>query len=320
MNKKLIGALLVLITLGALGGYYYVKQPVGTIKKELKPLKVAYTEDGFTGKVIEFADEKGFFTDNGLRIEKIPSAKSTSTLLTSGQADVTFNMMTPALTVYLNDLDIVWVAKDREYPTEFDLVSRYSKDDANKIKNVAVDRLGGTQNLISELVTPVDDKSKLNYVLSPNEAGKLAMLENGSADMALINNLGDAGDIYSANSYTIFDQSETFSKTKMPGGIFTTKKMISDKNTELKDLIKAYETALDYVVKNQSEFKDYIVKKDELKESLVQVLLDKFIISLADDRKPVKSDVEGVLDVVAKVSNPKNPSRSLDDFIDASLF
>ncbi|MEI6266817.1 MAG: ABC transporter substrate-binding protein [bacterium] len=281
----------------------------------IQTVKVAFQADELiTASLLGLAEDKGIFTKNRIEIKKVTSASAISTLLKSGEADVSITSAATVLLGYLNKQDTQWIDKIADYPALFGFVGKAG--DISTFKNAGVSKLGTSPQIYTEVVAPnLGIKGKIDFVVAANGAPQLAMIDQGKLDFIVSNVYNDTlQKIISEKKYQSKSSKDTFKNKKVPVGVFTNQKQIDTNSDALARFVKSINEVSDYVLTHKNEFKEEIKKDDSVNDALAQQIVDAFISARSKTNKPVVSDLNDLMPVL-KGLEPAEPGRDLNKFV-----
>jgi ABC-type nitrate/sulfonate/bicarbonate transport system substrate-binding protein len=288
--------------------------------ENLATLNVGITDTKRAEWLFNFADNRGFFEDSGLKINTIETGANTIALLSSGEVDLTTQMIASSLTPFLNDENIKLIAVT-QYSSDNYGVSRYPEESISQVKRVGVPRIGGAFHIsiIPVLQTLGVDLSKVEYVtMGVPISSRIALLERGEIDFTLIDQ-EDIGPLDESKFYLIPSE-KIYKNSFAPRGVLTTQATIDKKSKEIQIYVNVMAKALNYIQNNKAEVVDYFsenleISKDEAEayyEEIRDVKVDKGFV-------PEAYILESLVGATIDLAKPKNPTRDISEFIDTSF-
>ncbi len=284
---------------------------------KLKNLKVVIVNMEDLRVLMNLAFEKNIFKKNWLNVELMNVASWTDKLLMQNAVDVKIWSVSNALWMYFNDLDPVVIWKlFSNYTNAF--VSRFPEKDIKNVKVVGIDRMWNdwqywTLAALKNLWVDIDE---VKIIAIPNDKLRFEMLKKEEIDFS---SMTDFKHIYeNKNNFTFFSKSATsildwyeFSRV-----VLTNKRLLIEKNAELKSFMKSLYETIEYMKNNESETIEFISKSLSLTKIESETFYSQFKESLKKMEKiPKENDLKNVWTIVSAIVKPKNPSRDLKDFI-----
>jgi ABC-type nitrate/sulfonate/bicarbonate transport system substrate-binding protein len=306
-------AVLILLIAGTIGGYqYYQNQKIEN--EPPKEIKVGVKDAAGGDLLLNVADKEGFFKKEGIKVTMVAAPNNITALLSSGEVDVTTQMVSASLVPFLNGENFKLIAMTEKYTNNFG-VSKYSKEELGKIKKVGVPRIGGSLHytVYESLQNLGINPDSVKFVnTGGTTANSIALLEKNEIDFAFI----DQGDLDKlTGSYTFIGPKDLYGDKLTPGGLVTTQATIDKKGEVLQSYVNAIYRARGFLVKNQEESLAYIDNGAGLSnEKLVEMyaeIKDTFGISVV----PEGNMLQDVLPIVVKISKPQNPEKNIEEFI-----
>lgn len=306
-------AVVILLIAVAVGGYQYYQ----TKKAESVPLeeiKVGVKDAAGGDLLLNVAEKEGFFKKEGIKVTMVSAPNNVTALLTSGEVDVTTQMVSASVVPFLNGENFKLIAMTEKHTNNFG-VSKYPKEELSKIKKVGVPRIGGSLHytVITALENLGLNTDNIKFVnTGGSTVTSIGLLEKGEIDFAFI----DQGDLDKlSGNYRLISPNDLYGDKLTPNGLVTTQATIDKKGAVLQSYVNAIYRARGFLVKNQEESLAYIdngagFSKEKL-EGMYAEIKGTFDISVVPETEMLKA----VTPVVVKVSKPKNPDRNLGEFI-----
>lgn len=283
-------------------------------------LNVAVTDGERAEWLLDFAEKKGFFEEAGLKINKIEAGVNRTALLTSGEVDLTNQMVASSLTPFFNDEDIKLIAVT-QYSSDNYGVSRYPEENISQIKRVGVPRIGGAFHIsiIPVLQTLGVDMNKVEYVTMGSAIGsRIALLESGEIDFTLI----DPEDIkgLEVDKFFLISPEKLYEDSYGPRGVLTNQAVIDTKSKEIQIYIDVLARTLIYVEENRAELVSYFSESFELSTAEAERYYDEsWDVRIDKGFVPEGNILESLIEATIDLAKPKNPTRNLGEFIDTSF-
>ncbi|GEM_PF-2137456 len=324
-NVSLILASLIVVAFVGFFSYYAYQQAHPKLPSKFDTLKVAYQEDEITNLVsIDLADAKGYFKQNGLIIDRKTGLKNISTFVLSGQVDISQSALAASLAGFYTNQDLQLLAITERYPASMKIVSRYPEDKLSQVKNIAIDRPGGTlQNMFSVVSKNLGlNTASVNYVVSADAQGTVTLLNKGTVDLAFISNYDAYKSIQSkGNLYTI-SLDKAYNNVDIPMGIVSTSKTINQKSGDLKKYVASIKESIDYFSSpfHHAEMINFIVSKYGYTKEDAEAAYDTIIDSTGGVKFTAdESMLKDIIQSVKTVNKPTSPNRDIQQFIAQSF-
>jgi len=333
MKKEVVTVISILLVAAAfIGGLKYFNKKgddIGAVKtvesldeaKIKEKIKVAYVEAVESHQILlDFAKNKGYFAKNNVDVELLSVKKGTDVILASGQADVVLGGLPGFLALYLNDNETRWIAAVNN-PTGYG-VSRFSREEAKKIKKVAIVRFGGMPQMMTIIALERlgVDLSSVEYVAIPDDAGKANLMEKREIDFAMFESNKFVDENLSQKNYSVYDSLEITKDPLLSQGIFTMQKTIDEKPRQLQEFVNAIHQTINYIDTNKDEVTSYLQnERDYSAEASQRIYAIMEKTSLKDFFKPEIEKISGRVEMVNKEFETKNKTRPIDKFIHAEF-
>lgn len=321
MKKNMSLIVAGLIVLGVIGfvGYRSYQEAHPKIPTTFDNLKVAYQEDGINNYIMmDIADDKGYFKQNGLTIERMVGLKSISSFVISGEVDLSQSALGVPLSGFFSDQDMKVVAITEKYSSMMNIISRFSEDKLASLKNIEVDRAGGAvQNNFWVLSKNLGvDPSAMNYVVSATPQATVALLDKGSVDMGMLSNYDALKTLRESGKYTFINPQKAYEGVSSPLGLVTTSKTITAKADALKRFIASEKKASAYFAKHKDEMVTFIVNKYGFSKEDAEAAYIKITASTKGLDYAVDVDLlKNITESVKAVNKPSNPNRDIQEFV-----
>lgn len=318
-NLSLIVASLIVLAVIGFVGYHAYWEAHPKIPTTFDNLKVAYQEDGINNYVmIDVAEDKGYFKQNGLTIERKVGLKSISSFVISGEVDLSLSALGVPLSGFFSDQDLKVVAMTERYSSMMNIVSRFPEDMLSSLKNIEVDRAGGAiQNNFWVMSKNLGvDPSTMNYVVSATPQATVALLDKGSVDLGMLTNYEAYKTLRESGKYTFIDPQKAYGDAPSPLGVVTTSKTITAKADALKRFIASERKASAYFAKHKDEMVTFIVNKYGFSKEDAEAAYIKITASTKGLDYTVDVDLlKNITESVKAVNKPSNPNRDIQEFI-----
>lgn len=291
--------------------------------KEKHPLKMIVVKDlGDVGLVQEIAKKEGFFEKNGVRIEpvvleKISDTRNVNTVLLSGEADMLMTGVSGELAVYLNDADVRWIATTFK-PFSFFAVSRFAKEDMQKVRNVGVIRFGGEPAMITDAMLKgmQIDPSKVKLIAIPTNMARKELLDKGDLDLIVINSEQFIYESGMDKKYTIVPPEELFADSELYRGIMTTRKVIERDPEAVQGFVAAIYQTMEYMKANPDAVKKYMQEAYKYSPEQTEQSYARFARAYEGiGLLPRREALERTVEQIKAQFKPTNPTRSIEGFI-----
>lgn len=313
VNIKLIVALIVVVIFGLF--VYFAS----TENKEdgLREVKVGVSKGGSVDSVIDYGIEKGFFKERGIKIEKIEADQNIAALLNSGEVDIVVNRMVSSMVPFLNNEETVLLAIFQQYPSDSFGVSRFPLSEIGSVKKVGVNRLGGAHHfsIIPILEKHGIDAGAVEFVITgPSPQARLAMLQKGEIDFAMINQVEISG-IEDQNLHLI-SPPELHGDVFVPNGAVSNRENLKNKSQEIELFLEALHSVAIHIENNKNDYSEFLAQSkgmtaQESRDSAENLVKSRENVSFI----PKKEDLKKLRDIVVGIAEPKNPTRDLGEFI-----
>jgi ABC-type nitrate/sulfonate/bicarbonate transport system substrate-binding protein len=320
-TSLILSGLIVLIFVGILGYLAYQKAHP-KMPTTFDTLKVAYQEDNLNNYLLmDIADSKEFFKQNGLIIERQTGLKNISTYVTSGQVDISQSALAASLSNFYSGQDLKALAVVEKYPASTRIVSRYPQDQLGKVKNAAVERVGGTLEYMTWVMSKNlgMNTSSLNYVVAATPQATVALLEKGSVDFALISDVDAYKQIQAKGGFYTIDPQKAFNGVSFPMGVVSSSKTISKKGGDIKKYIDSISEAYTYFTNHKTEMITFMSNKYSLSKTDSEADYNFILASHKGVNFTISTDLlKNVNDAVKALDKPTT-SRTLQNFIDSNI-
>ena len=314
-NKIVLSAILVaVIAVGAALYYKNLKkeealkqegQTKEEVAEEKKKVRLVLL-DGVTDVnfIVDFATDKGIFSDNGLEVEVILAEKQPDQILMAGaylsEAEPRL-LATP-----INGFDSVFV-------------SRLSKENVKDIKRAAVGRFGsgGHFNVDSALRSfGLDVDRDVELVAISGEGPRLQALAKGEVDFISLRSEQALQNIEGGENFAVYYPEEITKEIDYIRDIITSPKALTEKPEELKAFIISFYQAFEYLSKNPQEARDYIASRYAFSAEEAGKFYGRFEkaregVSFIPD----PSKWSNVIERVKKLVEPTNPDKDINGLI-----
>ena len=318
MRKKVI--ITTLLCLAALISIFFVYNKKTDQKEKVvarEKIRVTYLSTQEAQRmVIDIAEKKGFFAKNNIDIEKVPAPQKLDDIISSGNADVGITGMPDELALYLNDAETRLLAFTSHSSSIG--VSRFPKDQGNKIKKSAISRFGGFPQImtLTALKNIGADVKNVQIVAVADDASRLAMLKNGDIDFAIITSKQSLDDAKLDSSFSVYDPSEIINDLGLSSGIITYQKILDQKPQQIKDFVAAIYETTNYLKNNPDETKSLIQQLYGYTPESAANIYTQFINSQKDiDFVPDIKVAQSIKDSVDEIYKPSDQNRDMEKFI-----
>jgi len=321
MKKNMSLIVASLIVLGVIGfiGYRSYQEAHPKIPSTFDNLKVAYQEDGINNYLmIDIAEDKGYFKQNGITVERKVGLKSISSFVISGEVDISQSALGVPLSGFFADQDLKVLAITEKYSSMMNIVSRFSEDKLASIKNVEVDRVGGAiQNNFWVMSKNLGlDSGAMNYVVSASPQATVALLNKGSVDLGMITNYEAIKTLREGGKYTFIDPQKAYQGVSSPLGIVSTSKTINEKSDALKRYIASVKKASAYFSKHKDEMVTFITNKYGFGKEDAEAAYNNITVSTKGlDYTVDVNMLKDITESVKAVNKPSNPGRDIQEFV-----
>ena len=295
------------------------QKPVSRMEGDFKVALIQNLDD--VNFVFNFADDKGFFAKNNLKVAGVVLDADSDSVMQTGDIDARIGDLSGTISAYLNNTEPRWIATPFRRFTGI-AISRFSKDEASKIKKVAIIKFGtAAQTIVDATLRKIGvDPSMLEYVAAPSEAVREAMLESGQADFTLINSekfLLDSGKI---DKFQVYSSEELFGGTSFLRVITTTAKKVQEKPEQLQKFVTAFYQATKYMLANKDETLQYLENKEGLSKEDAAKFYNSFSQAVQDVQYvPDLNQISNLTESVQRILKPTNPSRDMQNFVESSF-
>lgn len=324
MKKNTLLIVGALIAVAIVAGFLYVKgkdnKNGAKVEGELPVVKLLTLQGSAEAEFLrDFTEYKGFFAKHKVTMGNVNTEKNASLMMLTGSADIYVGGIAGMLNDYLNGGDFRWIAMTTNYPYNMVGVSRFSKDEKQNIKKVAVTRISGGNHLqvIDALGKLGIDKKSVEIIEVPL-ASRPMMLEKGEIDFTVVDaDFSGNSETYKAfQKFTLYDPSEIFSPQIAIRGITTTKKAIEENGEAIKRGLEAIDESLKYIDANPREVRKFL--RDKYKYSSQNA--EAFYKSYQKSREgivytPSGSLVTNAANIIREDFSPSNPERNVDEFV-----
>jgi len=328
-NKIVLSAILVaVIAVGAALYYKNLKkeealkqegQTKEEVAEEKKKVRLVLL-DGVTDVnfIVDFATDKGIFSDNGLEVEVILAEKQPDQILMAGEADVSVGTFISTLGAYLSEAEPRLLATPiNGFDSVF--VSRLSKENVKDIKRAAVGRFGsgGHFNVDSALRSfGLDVDRDVELVAISGEGPRLQALAKGEVDFISLRSEQALQNIEGGENFAVYYPEEITKEIDYIRDIITSPKALTEKPEELKAFIISFYQAFEYLSKNPQEARDYIASRYAFSAEEAGKFYGRFEkaregVSFIPD----PSKWSNVIERVKKLVEPTNPDKDINGLI-----
>lgn len=325
-NNKTLVALLVLI-IGIAGIFIYrsfgtqsgsgLRSTSAPQEKEMKKINMVVTQDtGDVNLLVDFAKDKNFFTKRGLEVNKIPVAKKAPNILVAGEADVLVAGLSASLTLYLNDIDVRWIASPFQN-FGYTGVSRFSKEKIGSVKKVVINDFGAESHLraVIALKNLGVDPAKVEFVAAPF-VSQAELFNQGKVDFMILPSETFLSNLDQAKKYYTFNYNDIMGSSNLLRAVITTKKALAEKPAEVKSFILAIHDTVDYMAANPDEVKKYMEEKYGYSAESAGRFYDEFILAKKNSNYvPDADSVKSFVELVVSVNKLESTGRKIDDFV-----
>jgi len=283
-------------------------------------LKVAISKKALTlTSLMAIAGEQGYFKQNGLRIEKVPVGTVQS--LINKQADVAMTAAIPALSNFLNNKNVKFLAAIENFDSAFDasnrfLVSRFPKKELKSIKVIGIQKKALNDRLLIKILLKkigVDNR-QVRYIEVPSEADRVVMLAKAEIDLAFLGSAKTVSRLKSEEGFTLFDSHRLFKGYNSPNGIISTGYAIEQKPEAIKGFVKAIYKALQYTGENKEATIAYFQKNGLSKTKAASLYEDINNSNTGLDYVPGKN-ISQIIQSILITARHFNPQRNPEEFI-----
>jgi len=322
--KKIFGVIIVLILIIGIFAYRFIsgksKQnvpPEGP--KKVKVVLVQGIED--IDFLIDYAQDKGYFAKNNIEVERIYSDKEIAKILIAGEADILVGKNAGSLSAYYGGAETRLLA-NTFYPFTFFTMSRFSREEAGKIKKAAViskvpDALLTMNNALKNFGA---DPEKVEIVTVPSDSARELMLAKGEIDFTITNSEKFFNSIDAEKKYHVMLPSESLKGLSVFRSIVTTKKSLKEKPAEIRNFVFATYEALENMSANHDEVLSYLQTKYKLSKERSEKFYGNFVLSRKNvNYVPDTDSLKNLADASKKELNIDTNGRSLNDFIYADF-
>ena len=284
-------------------------------------IRVAISRKALTlTSLLAIADKQGYFKQNGLRIEKVLN-QGTTQPLTNKQADVAITSVVQALSNFLNNKNVKFLAALESFDSGFDasnrfLVSRFPKEEAVSASEIGIQKMARNERLLIRMLLKKIgvEKKQLNYIEVDEEAQRVVMLAKGELDIAFIGSAKRVDQLRSQSDFTFFDSHQLLKGYYIPNGIISTEYAIGQKGKAIKGFVKAMYKALQYVGKNKEKTISFFEKNGLSKVAAASLYKDIISAKAGLEFTPSKNIVQTISSIVS-VARHLNPQRDPNEFI-----
>ncbi len=261
--------------------------------------------------IIDMGIDMGFFERNKLEIDWTPVSRGASTVMISGEADVSFSGATRTILAYSEGSEVRLLAAPLKAP--FDSISRFPKEEADKIKIVAVNVLTGEPIMYAHkgLEYFGADISNIEFVAVSSEEAMQEMFNRGEIDFV---KYFPEIDLNAPNTY-LFLSDEYLQDETIIQGLLTTQKVIDEKPEALEKFVKSIYEITQYIIANSEETKNFIREKYDYDEKYVEYLHKSVYLGVSNvNYVPEKDDIQGLFNDISTILEVEM-KRPVEDFI-----
>jgi len=297
------------------------KQKTKESETDARTLRVAYMRAPTLNPLIDIAEQKGYFRQNGVKIRKI-RAQGAIGLLTKRKADVALLSLVPALSAFLDNKDVRFIAAISNSSSMFlntsrFPVSRFPKDKIAEVKKVGIAKLTKNERLIIQML--LNDMG-LNVKLikieeSLQESDRAKMLTEAKVDMVFIGSKKTRDALQSKGNYAVFDAKEMLKDYYMPSGIVSTKFALRKKPQAAKAFVKALYQAYKYINDNADELISILENKFHLSTPAANFMYKNLLEAGAGHDYVPNGNPAKLAASLASITRLENPQRDLSKFI-----
>lgn len=278
-------------------------------------------ENDDLGLLNGIAHERGLYEKNNLSVREIFVEKDYTSALLAGAGDVVITGHFGAISAYLAGSETRSLA-DIFIQFSQHGVSRFSKEDAGKIRKVGVYTTQGDPIIMTRraLKRIGADAESVEFVSIPLLATRLDMLKKGDIDFTLLSSEKDASLARSTDSsWTFYEAKDLFKSIDSMRQIYTTKDVLEKKPEDLKAFVLSIFEALKYIDENPSEAKKYLVEQKGFTAEKADDIYSRYVASRKDvsfvtDPQVVEKIVTAMKNAAQKNNKAGNFDRDLKDY------
>lgn len=296
------------------------KTEVETEKQKIVVSSV-FSSNFESGLLVDFAQDKGYFDDNNLEVEKLES-KSSITNLIANESDVALIPLTSSLNAYINGKDTRWIGKLGNYTSSRYCVSRFPKEEFNKIKKIGTIKIGSAEHHDWILIADKIGLSKgVEYIATPGDQAKSAALEKGEIDIIFVFSPKAFKELKEKGKYYTFLPDEFFKDTKLVGiSALTSKETVESKQEALKSFLAAINRVIEYTKDNKEETVEYLKSKYELTDESANLFYDGIELSRVNmSLIPNKEDINDMTAKLIEITKASDPRTNTGEFVVTDL-
>jgi len=297
------------------------KERVKQSEADSKILRVGYMRAPTLNPLIDIAEKKDYFKQNGVRIRKI-RAQGAIQVLTKKKADVALLSLMPALSAFLDGKDVTFMAAVSDlnsmfYNTSRFAVSRLPEDQITSVKTVGIADLTKNERLLIKILLKemgINDKL-VEYKELLQETDRAAKLTGGTVDMVFIGSEKTRDTLKAKGNYTVSDARQVLKDFYMPSGIVSTQFALRKKPQALRAFVKAIYQAIKYSNENGGELLSLLENQYHLPKPVARFMYTNFIDSKAGQDYVPRGDPAKAASAIVSVTKPDDPQRNLSQFI-----
>lgn len=288
-------------------------------KKNLELIKVGFQADEYMFEaLVDTATDKGYFAENGIKVEKVQNTNNLIAALSSGDLDVSLGANTVALLNFLNNQDTVFIDKLINRPPFTGVITR--KGNRSELSKAAVAKLAGAGQIYTEVVkSNLGTVEEIDYSVAAIGAPQIAAIESGVADFTVTNVLNDdTKKAVKGKDLEIVSPDDTWKNKELPMGVISTKKLVESKKSSVGGFVKALNKAQEYALGHKKESVDRIKIISKYSESSSSEIFVAYAKTVSSSHKLDENSLKDVMEAV-RTLKPKNASRNLSEYIDTQF-
>lgn len=283
------------------------------IEKNIKLVTVDEAED--IRLIFDIAEKKGFFSDEGLKVDALFTRTNPYQILIAGESDIAISTLPAAISIYLSE------ASPKVVATPFQgfgqvAVSRFPKGEESRIERVAVGRIGGGPHITMEAA--LKDlglfPENVEILQVSGDAPRFAAISKEEVDFTFLQGETALKEFGVGNEFALYYSDEL--NAAQDRAVVASEKSLQEKRGEIKSFLTAIHKAIEYLSVNPDEAKIFIKENYEIDDESTERMYRQF--SVAKERSsfiPDHTKWEVVVERVRRISEPTNPDKDISGLI-----
>lgn len=299
-------------------GYTIAKNKVATPATKIR-VSGNFKENIVFNSIIDVAEENGYFKRNNIEVEKVDTVAGTQ-LLGSHEIDASFLAASSTASLFLNNKDTKVIATLNNYVPAFHVVSRLSEEKIKDTKKIGVNQIGNADHLSAVLIAEKMGIKSPEYVLAKDDKVKIALLEKGEIDFAIIISQSALEIIKEKGGYTIIKPEVAFKDIALPLALNSTETAINEKPKAMEGFVKAIYSSITYNDNNKDKMITFFKEKYKVSDESARYIYERNEYSRKNfSFVPTTEAYKETVEMIGKFIKVTNPSRNVAEFVYPSL-